>query len=260
MSYEYRARSDQQWNRRTSQNRFSNYGASREPVPDAATAAVEDPELENDDQESPTGKVSTTTPCAECGHVRKNHHLVPEPHTADGEHDYYCITQHCAVYALKDGKSEPCTCLHFRAALTDPVKLTRPRVGPYDRCGNCGHWKSLHCTKAKPGKVNRLKAGESAYKILIKPDGVAYGCKHFSDDPKCQCTSTSCSAAVGDGNEHCSCEAFANPWLTPKTKKPAKPRQPRAPRKKKTAQVNGELLFPPPPPSDGPVLDLAENP
>ena len=140
--------------------------------------------------------------------------------------------------------------------------------------------------------MNRLKRGELAYKILIKPDGVAYGCKHFSlDDPACQCTSTSCSATE-NGQDFCGCEKFLNPLLKPKPPKPekpakprkkkalaepvaapravaatdsasetvpAKPRKPRAARKKKPAAVTGDLF--PPPPRDGRVLDLlSENP
>src|SRR5208337_4998472 len=139
------------------------------------------------------------------------------------------ITSHCSVFAYKDGKHAPCTCQHFRVTETDTPKLTRARVGPYDRCANpaCGHWKTDHCTKAKPGKAGRLKPGELAYHILSKADGTgSYPCKHFSlTDAACQCDSTSCSATA-DGVNFCECEKFVNPWLTPKTKATARKRGP----------------------------------
>jgi len=244
-----------------------------------------------------TGKAKVRKPanpnnkCQICKHTR-------EQHIWDTD-----ATPHCGV----DG----CSCSFFHgphscnkrthpSLLCPQYKQTQPEpdaptVDDYDRCANpaCQHWKRDHCTKHKPGMVNRLKRGELAYKILIKPDGVAYGCKHFSlDDPACQCTSTSCSATE-NGQDFCGCEKFLNPLLKPKPEKPAKPRKkkalaepvavppavvatdsasetavsnepakvrkPRVARKKKPAAVTGEL-FPPPPPSNGQILDLlSEN-
>ncbi len=248
--------------------------------PKPVAPIIEDPEIEddldNDDTgELPKSKVSSTIACL-CGHPRGDHHTAPEPHVADHDFSYYCILSHCSVYSRKDGISAPCDCQYFRVAETDPPKFTKPRVGPYDRCGNpaCGHWKRDHCTASKPGKVNRLKPGEMAIRSLQKADGTWYGCKHFSlTDPLCQCTSTSCSH-TSDGKEFCSCEKFANPWLVRKTRVPSgKPRnrkpvaaslvvaatlstsetlpgdapvKVRKPRKKKATATTGEM-FPPEP-------------
>jgi len=222
-SFTYRPRTPAQHNARERQTWRSSFGVPIEPV-------LDDPEIEdvdeNGDGESPKSKVGPNTPCL-CGHKRSDHHLTPEPHTVDGEYDYYCIAAHCSVWAFKDGKHEPCTCPHFRAHETDVPKLTRPRVGPYDRCANpaCGHWKIDHCTKKKPGAVNRLKPGELAYRILQKVPGTSYGCKHFSlTDNACQCDSTSCSATPD--KKFCECEKFVNPLLVRKTRVASK--KPRA--------------------------------
>jgi|HubBroStandDraft_1064217.scaffolds.fasta_scaffold564900_1 hypothetical protein len=108
-----------------------------------------------------------------------------------------------------------CECRYFRANETDAVKFTKPRVGPYDLCAGCGHFKISHGTASKPGKVNRLKPGELAYRIL-QHDGMSYGCRHFDlENPNCQCTSTGCSATP-DGQNLCACEKFQNPWLVRK--------------------------------------------
>ncbi len=278
--YVYQPRTQAQWERRIEQTWQSNRTFRPKPVP--APTFEDDPEIQTDGDESDTGeprsKVSSATPCIDCGHPRKDHHIAPEPHTVDGEHAYYCVTSHCAVMRYENGQHVDCACQHFRAQETDMPKLTRARVGPYDRCANpaCGHWKIDHCTKAKPGKAGRLKPGEMAYRILSKPDGTgSYPCKHFSlTDSVCQCTSASCSATP-DGKEFCSCEAFQNPWLVRKTKATARkkrvsepavaslasaatdstpesvlvdsPARPRRSRKRKTAFVTGagELFSPP---------------
>jgi hypothetical protein len=243
------------------------------------TPTVEDhPEIEDaqpedsNDSETPKAKVSSTTPCV-CGHPRKDHHTTPESH--DSDHAFYCILPHCAVFAYRDGVSAPCDCVHFRVNETDAPKFTKPRVGPYDLCGNpaCCHFKISHCTKAKPGKVNRLKPGELAYRIMTAP-GMSYGCRHFDPaNPSCQCDSTGCSATP-DGQNFCECLAFQNPWSVRKTRgasgktrnrksldaSPAvaatdstpesvlagEPVKPRRSRKKKSAFVTGMTeLFPP---------------
>ena len=224
--FAYRARPAYLWNRRAHQSR-ENFCLEPEPLmPVTENPEIEDGDVDDNPGEIPKSKVSSTTLCV-CNHPKKDHHTAPEPHVADDDHAFYCITAHCAVYSRKDGISAPCDCQYFRVAETDPSKFTKPRVGPYDRCGNpaCGHWRRDHCTASKPGKVNRLKPGEMAIRSLQKADGTWYGCKHFSlTDPLCQCTSTSCSH-TSDGKEFCSCEKFANPWLVRKTRVPSgKPR------------------------------------
>jgi hypothetical protein len=248
----YQPRSVQQWERRIHQSYKSNsaFRPKLEPLPSTVEddPAIEDVEQEDgDDSTGKTPKVGPNTPCIDCGHKRSDHHTTPEPHFAEGEWNYYCITAHCGIFSYKDGLSDPCNCLHFRAHETDVPKFTRPHVGDYDRCANlaCGHWKIDHCTKKKPGAVSRLKPGETAYRILSKPDGMAYGCKHFSPtDTACQCNSTSC-AATEDGKEFCACEKFISPLLRARAKTPKAPAEPRAARKagkKKTGFVTGNLF------------------
>jgi hypothetical protein len=241
----YQPRTPEQWEKRINQSWQSN--RSFRPKPTPMTPVTEDSEIEdscdNDDSgETPKSKVSSTTPCL-CGHPRKDHHTTPESHGSDNA--FYCITAHCAVFAYKDGISAPCDCQYFRVAETDAPKFTKPRVGPYDLCGNpaCGHFKISHCTASKPGKINRLKPGELAYRILQKDDGGSYGCRHFDlANPNCQCSSTGCSATP-DGQNLCECEKFVNPWLVRKTRVAATPRKKRT---QKSAFVTGasELLPP----------------
>jgi ribosomal protein L32 len=213
-SFVYRERTRAEWERRATQTLRSSFGVPPTPIPTVEAEESED----NSDGEFPTSKVSSTTPCIDCGHARKDHHTTPAAHVVDGEYAYYCISAHCDVGVYKDGQIAPCSCLHFRARETDKPKLTRPRVGDYDLCASCGHFKISHCSKKKPGAASRLKPGELAYRILQKPDGGAYPCKHFSlTDPACQCMSTSCSH-TSDGVNFCSCEAFQNPWLVKKSR------------------------------------------
>jgi ribosomal protein L32 len=246
--FEYRERTPAQVFRRMRQSYRNNQSFAPpkpepEPTFDEPESNVEDPYIESDENDSDTrkAKVSSTTLCLCCGHARNEHHIAPQSHVAAGDHPYYCITPHCGALAIKDGKHAPCECACFRVEEKDVPKLTKPRVGPYDLCGNCGHWKISHCVKSKPGKVSRLKPGELAYRILRKPDGTAYGCKHFCpSDPNCQCNSTSCAHALDDVN-FCPCEKFVSPFA--KTKAPAKPR---GSRKKKTRFRTGGELFPSP--------------
>ena len=217
--FKYVPRTQAQWQKRIDQTWQSNR-TFRPPKP-VAPVVEPDPEIgdaepeDGDDFETPKSKVSSTTPCV-CGHPRKDHHTTPESHVADGDCAYYCVTSHCGVFSYRDGVSAPCDCQHFRANETDAPKFTKPRVGPYDLCANCGHFKTSHCTKAKPGKAGRLKPGEMAYRILQKDDGGSYGCRHFDlANPNCQCDSTGCSATA-DGVNFCECKKFVNPWLTPK--------------------------------------------
>ncbi len=269
----YQPRTPEQWEKRANQSWQSNR-TFRPPKP--VTPRVEpDPEIgdaepeDGDDFETPKSKVSSTTPCV-CGHPRKDHHTTPEPHVADGDCAYYCVTSHCDVFSYRNGVSAPCDCQYFRVSETDALKFTKPRVGPHDLCAACGHFKISHCIKAKPGKVHRLKPGEMAFRIMTAPSGMAYGCRHFDPaNPNCQCDSTGCSATPDDKNL-CECLAFQNPWSVRKTKAtvrkraprkpvagsltvaatgstsesvPAKPRQSR--KKKSTVFTTGETLFPP---------------
>ncbi len=133
-SFVYRPRTAAQWQRRIDQDRWSNHTFVPKPEP-----IIEDPEIENDcddddSDESPKAKVSSTTPCIDCAHPKKDHHTTPQPHMVDGEHAYYCVTSHCAVFSYRDGISAPCDCQRFRASETDMPKFTKPRVGPYDLC------------------------------------------------------------------------------------------------------------------------------
>lgn len=224
-TFTYRPRTPAQHNTRERQTWRSSLGV----------AVESDPEIEDVDEDSagqsPKSKVGPNTPCIDCGCPRQSHHISPEPHTIDGEHAFYCVTTHCAAMKWVDGHHVDCDCPRFRAHETDVPKFTRPRVGPYDRCANpaCGHWKIDHCTKKKPGAVNRLKPGELAYRILQKAAGLSYGCKHFSlTNDACQCDSTSC-AATPDSKNFCECEKFINPWLKPKTKTATRKRTPRKP-------------------------------
>jgi hypothetical protein len=275
--FEYRPRTQAQWQKRIDQNPWSNrhFRPKPEPArPPVEPDLIDDPEIDDRDNEdsgeTPKGKVSSTTPCL-CGHPRKDHHVTPEPHTVDGENAYYCVLPHCAVFSYRDGVSAPCDCPYFRVNETDAPKFTRPRVGPYDLCANCGHFKHSHCiAKKKPLTVARFNAGESGTRTLRKANGDGYGCKHTSlTDCFAVCTSSSCSA-TDDGEEYCKCEKFVNPWLVRKTRvasgkkratvsqdaSPAvaltdgtsetAPAKPRRSRKKKTAFVTGTgELFPP---------------
>lgn len=245
MPFEYTPRTLAQFEARWHQSQFR-YVAPSKPAPVVGAPDDAEPEeLDDATGESPKARVSTTTPCVDCSHARKDHHITPEPHMHDGEHNYYCITAHCSAFCLKDGRHKLCSCHHFRALETDAPKLTRPRVGDYDRCANpaCGHWKISHCTKAKPGKALRLKPGELAYRILQKPNGTSYGCKHFSpDDPDCQCDSTSCSH-TDDGKEFCGCEKFVSPFARLRSKATKLPTA-RKSRKRKAIFMTGEALFP----------------
>src|ERR1019366_1195464 len=154
-AFVYQPRSQAQWERRIDQNYRSNH-AFRPRLQTALPEVEADPLMENggagdeSDTGEPHSKVTSTTLCV-CGHARKDHHTAPEPHMSGGEFAFYCITSHCGVYSYKDGISAPCSCLHFRAQETDTPKLTRARVGDYDLCAACGHWKVSHCTKKKPG-------------------------------------------------------------------------------------------------------------
>jgi hypothetical protein len=264
MTFEYKPRTVEQWQKRIDQNPWSN--RTFRPRPEPVAPIIEDPEIEDagpedgDDSETPKAKVSSTTPCL-CGHPRKDHHTTPESH--DSDNAYYCITAHCDVFSYRDGVSAPCDCQYFRVAETDAPKFTKPRVGPYDLCATCGHFKNAHCSKKKPGAVARLEPGEMAYRMMRKADGTAYGCKHFSlTDPLCQCDSTSCSA-TDDGKEFCRCEKFVNPWIVQKTRvrkatvaspvvsatygtSGTVPAKPRRSRKRKTAFVTGTREMLPP--------------
>lgn len=240
MPFEYKPRTLAQSEAREHQSQFR-YAAPSKPAPVLVKPDDAEPESDNAAGESPKSKVSTTTPCVDCSHPRKDHHTAPESHMMDGEYAYHCIVAHCDVYSYKDGVHKPCDCQHFRAHETDAPKLTRPRVGDYDRCANpaCGHWKIHHCTKKKPGAVSRLKPGELAYKILSKSDDLSYPCKHFSlTNDACQCDSTSCSATP-DGKKFCDCEKFISPLLRTRAKAASKTRTKRKNRTKKTTFVDG---------------------
>ena len=161
----------------------------------------------------------------------------------------------CAHVDYRSGAGVPCPCNAFRATAEAEIKLTKPAVSDHDLCQACGHFKIDHCSKAKPGKVKRLKPGELAYRLLQAPDGTAHPCKHFSlSDPLCQCDSTSCSHS-DDGLSFCICEKFISPFAkamrATETKAPAKPRKPRAPRKRKVPVANDPLF-----PEESPDLDV----
>jgi hypothetical protein len=256
-SFTYKPRTPEQWARRAHQAVDSNFSLAPEPLKTKGVESYEghpEPQdgVHDGPSEFPKAKVTAATLCL-CGHARSDHHTRPVSHTVDGEHDYYCIVSHCAVYAYTDGISAPCSCMHFQASATDKLKLTRPIVGDYDRCANpeCGHWKISHCTvRRKKLNAFQIDRGELGYRVCLKPDGTAYGCKHFSlEDSARQCNSTSCSATE-DGKDYCRCEKFVSPLARTRAKSPGTPKAPRKPRKEKTAFMTGSFF---------PVSETAEG-
>lgn len=184
----YRERTAAQWTVRASQTADSTFG---EPITPLKTKAPK--------KAAVTGK----TLCSACGHPRECHRQ-PRP-------------AHPPLQPSTDMPCEinvGCDCQQFSVG----GKPFRPRIAisEWTLCRSCGHARHSHCTKRKPGLVKRLEPGELPYRILQKPGGGAYPCKHFClTDNTAQCTSTSCSH-TSDGKEFCSCEKFVNPWLTPK--------------------------------------------
>ena len=269
--FEYRPRPAWRWEQRANQTARSSFGIAHEPLEPIieekfgtlAVAVPDDPDIETPDvevtdatDETPKTKVGATTPCIDCGHRHDLHHLRPEAHGDDA--CFYCITPHCSHVDYRSGVGVPCPCNAFRATAEAEIKLTKPAVSDHDLCLACGHFKIDHCSKAKPGKVKRLKCDKLAYRLLQAPDGTAYPCKHFSlSDPLCQCDSTSCSHS-DDGLSFCICEKFISPFAKAMRAKVAKPRTAKAPkekkpraRKQKTPVANDPLF-----PEESPDLDV----
>jgi hypothetical protein len=253
--FAYQQRTPQQWERRIDQDPWSN--RTFRPRPSVANFEP----LKESKSKSKLPAITGSTPCV-CGHCRDSHEYPLPAHPPLPA----SLSTRCVV-------NTGCECPAFCPTDRKPT-IPRAPVGPYTPCAKCGHARNQHCTKHKPGKVNRLKLGELAFRILQKADGTSYGCRHY--DPanrSCQCNSTGCSAAR-DGKNFCECEKFVNPSLTPKTrvprgetraKKPASvmpgvattngtpetvlaggPVKPRRSRKKKTAFVtDAPELFPP---------------
>jgi len=195
----YHERSPQQWHRRIHQ---SLHVADEPKEPQAPV------------EKKPKAKAVTGNTLCDCGHPRDCHrqprlaHPPLEPST----------DMPCEV-------NVGCACPQFSVS----GKPFRPRIAisEWTLCQSCGHARRWHCTKRKPGLVNRLEPGESAYRILQKADGTSYGCRHFDpENPNCQCDSTGCSASLDDKN-FCECLAFQNPWLVRKTRVATKKRAPR---------------------------------
>jgi hypothetical protein len=248
----YQPRTAEQWQKRIDQNPWSN--RTFRPRPSGTNFEP----LKESKSKSRLPAITGSTPCV-CGHCRDSHEYPlpahpPLPAT---------LSTRCVV-------NTGCECPAFCPTDRKPT-IPRAPVGPYTPCKSCGHGRNQHCTKHKPGAVARLKSpSDVAYKILRKPDGTSYGCKHFSlTDSACQCNSTGCSATP-DGQNFCECEKFVNPWLVRKTRgaggksrnrKPVAaspavavtcgtsetaPAKPRRSRKKKTAFVTGTgEMFPP---------------
>lgn len=219
--FKYRPRTFAQWEKRAHQDWKSNntFRPPRvEPEPEDVGGE------EEGDGETLKSKVGPNTPCSACGHPKDVHR---QPHA-----------DHPPLLPSNDmpcESSSGCMCPQF-AVDGQPY---RPRIATseWSLCASCGHWRGDHCTKKKPGLVQRLKPREVAFKMMEKADGTSYGCRHFDPaNPNCQCDSTGCSATI-DGISFCECEKFLNPWLTPKKRTVAKPR------KKKSAGT-GEM-FPP---------------
>jgi hypothetical protein len=249
--FEYRPRSEQQWQRRITQTLRSSFGV----------AVADEPKQKAKAERKPKTSVTENTVCR-CGHVRAVHDR-PAPANPPLPPS---LSTACRV-------NMGCDCPAFCPVGGVPLQ-PKPQAGDWTLCGDCQHPKHFHCTKYQKGKVNRLEPGESAYKILKKADGTHYGCRHFDPaDPLCQCTSTGCSA-TDDGVNHCACTRFVNPWLVKKPRattknkatagpkaassevtatasipenglagEPVKTRRPR--KKKSTAFTTGENLFPP---------------
>jgi hypothetical protein len=244
-TFEYRERTPQQWANRQNQSLHSSFGVADEPKESEAKA-----------EKKPKAKAVTGNTLCDCGHPRDCHRqprLAHPPLTPSTD-------MPCEV-------NVGCDCQQFSIG----GKPFRPRIAisEWTLCAACQHPRHQHCTKRKPGLIQRLEPGEMAYRILQKADGTSYGCRHFdSENPNCQCDSTGCSASP-DGKNFCDCEKFVNPWLTPKTKvtgeksrnrKPvaASPMavatastsgnvqaKPRRSKKPKTSSTTGGNLFPP---------------
>jgi hypothetical protein len=244
-AFEYKPRTPAQHFRRMRQSYRNNQSfvppkPEPEPIFDEPKS-IDSPDVEDDgnDGETRKAKITATSMCI-CGHQHSEHHVRPESHVTPDGCSFYCITNHCSVFAFRDGRHEPCGCPYFRTSENEVPKLTKPRVGDFDLCAACAHWKKSHCVKHKAGLASRLKPGELAYRIMQKPNGVFYGCRHFRlNDANCQCDSTACSH-TSDGVNFCECERFVSPYLKKKG-----PTTPRKPRKKKTAFRTGGELFPP---------------
>jgi hypothetical protein len=239
--YTYKLRSQAQWTARASQTADSTFGEPIRPLKTKATKKA---------------IVTGNSLCSACGHPRDVHRQ-PRP-------------AHPPLEPSTDMPCESnigCNCQQFSV----DGKPYRPRIAisEWILCQSCGHARHQHCTKRKPGLVKRLEPGELPYRILQKPDGGAYPCKHFClTDNTAQCDSTSC-AHTEHGREFCTCAKYVNPWLKPKTKAatekrpPSKPvaaplqsvltlstpksvlAKPRRSRKKKTASITGGDKFPP---------------
>ncbi len=252
-AFVYHERSPEVWHRRAHQSR-ENFVL--EPKP--ATPRVEP--LKESKSKSKLPAITGSTRCV-CGHCRDSHEYPLPAHPPL----LASLSTRCVV-------NTGCECPAFCPTDRKPT-IPRAPVGLYTPCAKCGHGRGWHCTKHKPGAVARLKSpSEVAYKILSKLDGTHYPCKHLlPNDPACQCTSSSCSYAVG--NEYCECEKFVNSSLTPRkrvaTNKRAprkvsavspevaatvgtpesilagEPDKPRKSRQKKTALVTGQELFSP---------------
>jgi hypothetical protein len=196
--FTYKPRTPEQWEKRINQSWQSN----RSFRPRRGVANFEP--LKESKSKSRLPAITGSTPCV-CGHCRDSHEYPlpahpPLPAT---------LSTRCVV-------NTGCECPAFCPTDRKPT-IPRAPVGPYTPCKSCGHGRNQHCTKHKPGAVARLKSpSDVAYKILRKPDGTSYGCKHFSlTDSACQCNSTGCSATP-DGQNFCGCEKFVNSSLTPK--------------------------------------------
>ncbi len=217
-SFKYTARTKTQWRARTDQTLESPLPIETKPVIPAVETEIES----DDDGVTAKTKVSGKTVC-DCGHWRSVHCLGnPRWHTPEGKPFFWCITEHCLA-----GGAVACECEAFRTSHNQIPKIKRHKAHDYTPCADpaCGHWKIDHCIKQKPGKAQRIEAHELAYRIVSRPDGTAYGCKHFDpENSACQCDSTSCSATADD-KDFCTCERFKTPFAKPKPASQAKARK-----------------------------------
>ena len=78
MPFEYKPRTLAQSEAREHQSQFR-YAAPSKPAPVLVKPDDAEPESDNAAGESPKSKVSTTTPCVDCSHPRKDHHTAPNP-------------------------------------------------------------------------------------------------------------------------------------------------------------------------------------
>jgi hypothetical protein len=90
----------------------------------------------------------------------------------------------------------------------------------YIPCANCGHWRTMHCTKRK------LKPGEvpthAKWKGFVDDDGQIQPCSHTLPDANPYACDSNACAVVIDSEHYCPCKKWVSPLAKKRAANPSK--------------------------------------